>query len=78
MQSEGNAVYMQREWFNYASAYCGIASIPLSPVYYTHTTHGNRGMQYAEGRECSMQSEGNAVCRVRVMQSERNGNAEGG
>ena len=29
-----------------------------------------KGMQFVEWGECSMQSEGNAVCRVRGIQSE--------
>ena len=66
MQSEGNAVWnavcrvrrIQSE--GNAELYSGIAGVPLSPIYYTHAAHGNRGKQYAERRECSMQSEGNA------------------
>ena len=37
MQGEGNA-----------ELYSGITSVTLSPVYYAHTAHGKRGMQYAE------------------------------
>ena len=50
MQREGNAergeCSIQNE--GNADSYSGIASVPLSPVYYTHAAHGNRGMQYAE------------------------------
>ena len=40
IQSEGNA-----------ELYSGIAGKPLSPIYYAHAAHGNRGKQYAERRE---------------------------
>ena len=66
MQSEGNAVWnavcrvrgMQSE--GNAELYSGIAGILLSPVYNVHAAHGNRGKQYAERGECSMQNEENA------------------
>ena len=52
MQSEGNAEcrekgpIMQSE--GNAESYSGIASVPLSSVYYAQTANGNRGMQCAE------------------------------
>ena len=62
MQREGNAVYRMRR-MQYAER--GECSILV--LYITHIQRTATG-------ECSMQREGNAVCRVRGMQSE--GNAE--